>query len=30
MEGAVRSGLVAARACLAGAHHSRPLPKEVA
>lgn len=30
MEGAVRSGVAAARACLVGAHHSRPLPKEVA
>ena len=30
MEGAVRSGLAAARACLAGTRHSRPLPKEVA
>ncbi|MBO0747569.1 MAG: FAD-dependent oxidoreductase, partial [Acidimicrobiaceae bacterium] len=30
MEGAVRSGVAAARACLVGAQHSRPLPEEVA
>jgi hydroxysqualene dehydroxylase len=30
MEGAVRSGVAAARACLVAAHHSRLLPKEVA